>query len=322
MGRYLTKRILISIPIFFVITLVVYFLSNRAPGGPMDVVAASSGTLTLEELDMLKASYGLDKPLLTRYGIWLGGMMRGDLGMSYAYGKPVGMLVAERVGPSLLLNFTALIISMILGIGLGIVSACKQYSKFDSVVSGYSYLSQSIPGFFSAFLLIFLFAATLRLLPTSGMYDVDSKSLGALARHMVLPVTALSLGTSGIFIRQSRSAMLEVLNEDYIRTARSKGIRRRAVIVNHAIRNAMLPVITVVGMCMTSMVSGSVVVEQIFGWPGIGSLMMTAIEKRDYPIIMGLTVVISIAVLVINILLDIVYAALDPRISFASGASK
>jgi len=320
MRRYLMKRVLISIPIFLVITLLSFVLSDMAPGGPVEALAASSGTLTVEEIDALKVRLGLDKPMAERYVLWLGDLFQGDLGNSYAYGKPVMYLIGERIGPTLMLSSVSLLLAIIIGVPLGILSACKQYSAADSVTSGYAYLTQSVPGFFVAFLLIFAFAAKLKIFPTSGMYDPNTKSLASLARHMVLPALAGCFGTMGIFIRQTRSAMLEVMNEDYMRTARSKGIRKSQVIVRHAIRNAMMPVVTVVGMCVMFMVSGSLIIENMFAWPGIGSLMMTAIGKRDYPIIMGITVLISISILVINLVMDVVYALLDPRISFGAAA--
>lgn len=318
MKKYIIKRILISIPIFLIITFVVYILSNLAPGGPIEVIAANSGKLSPEDLEALKISYGLDKPVLVRYGFWLMDLFHGDLGDSYSFGKPVALLISQRIGPTLLLAGVSLLISILIGIPLGIVSACKQYSKTDTITSGYSYISQAMPGFFIAFILIYIFAAKLGWLPTSGMYDSGEKSVFGLVKHMVLPVIASSFSIIGIFIRQTRSATLEVMNEDYIKTARSKGISKKRVILKHAVRNAMLPVVAVIGMCVANLLSGSVVVEQIFGWPGTGSLMMTAIEKRDYPIIMGLTVLIAAMVLIVNLLLDIVYAALDPRISFGS----
>jgi peptide/nickel transport system permease protein len=203
-----------------------------------------------------------------------------------------------------------------------VAAACRQYSRFDAFVCAYTYITKSVPGFFVSFVLIGVFVAILGVLPSNGMYDPNVKSLGSLARHMVLPVAASSIGMAGIFARQSRGAMLEVMGEDYIRTARSKGIKRSAVIFRHAFRNALLPVVTVVGMVVAFIVSGSVIIESIFAWPGIGSLMMTAVGKRDYPVIMGLTVLISATVLVVNLVMDVVYALLDPRISFGKAGAK
>lgn len=319
MVKYLTKRVLMAVFIFLGITLIVYGVSNIAPGGPLDVLAAS-GNLSKEDLNALKVSMGLDKPVIVRYILWLGDLFRGDLGTSYSNSQPVITLINQRFFPTILLGGVSLIVSMLIGIPLGVISACKQYSKIDSITSAYAFLTQATPSFFICFFLIYIFATKLNWLPASGMYYNDRpQTIGALAIHMVLPVIVMSFSTIGAYIRQTRSALLEVLNEDYMKTARAKGISKRKVILKHGLRNALLPIVTATGMQITFLVGGTVIVEQIFAWPGLGSLMMTGISTRDYPVIMGVTVVISSVVLILNIVLDIVYALLDPRISLEGG---
>jgi len=224
-------------------------------------------------------------------------------------------MIAQRIGPSLLLSLTALAITIILGIALGLASAYRPYSFWDTLSSGLAFIGSSVPSFFVSLLLIYFFAVNLGWLPAQGMYSASgNKNLGDLLRHMVLPVFVMVLQSCGAYIKQTRGSVLEVMNEDYIKTARSKGISESRVTWFHTLRNAWIPIATQVSLSVPYVIGGAVVTEQIFGWPGLGSLMVQAINTRDYNLIMGITVLISIVVLFANLVLDIVYAYLDPRI--------
>lgn len=313
MLKYIVKRIMLSVPIFIGITLLVFILSNLAPGSPADVIA-QAGNLTEEAYRELEIALGLDKPLLVRYGIWLFDLLRGDMGNSTSNFAPVSSLIAIRIGPSVLLTGTSIIMAVILSIPLGIMAAYKPYSVWDNVSSAVSFLGSSLPSFFVSLTMIYIFSVKLGIFPAQGMYSAGSESLADLIHHLFLPAFIVCVLNMGPFVKQTRGAILEVLNEDYIKTARAKGLREHVVIVRHALRNALIPVVTTIGMTIPMLVGGAVVTEQIFSWPGMGSLMVNAINTHDYNVIMGVTVVISVAVLLVNLFLDILYTYLDPRV--------
>lgn len=313
MVKFVLKRILISIPIFIAITIMVFILANMAPGSPADVIA-SSGQLTEEAYRDLKISLGLDKPVIVRYLIWLNDIIHGNLGISTNTSQPVAHLISQRIGPSLILTGSAILISIIISIPLGIMAAYKPYSFWDNLSSAISFFGVSAPNFFISLVLIYIFAATLKVLPAQGMYFTGSKTFSALLIHLFLPSLVLSIQLLGSFVKQTRGSILEVLNEEYVKTARSKGIREIAVIIRHVLRNALIPIVTTIGMTVPFLIGGAVITEQIFSWPGIGSLMVISVNTRDYNTIMGIVVLVSTAVLVINIIMDIIYSYLDPRI--------
>lgn len=311
---YILKRIAVSIPIFLGITIIVFLLSNLAPGGPMDILAAS-GNLTSAQLADLEHSMGLDKPVLVRYGLWLWDVLHFDLGTSDKTSQDVAMMIGQRIGPSLLLSLTSLLITMVLGIGLGLLSAYKPYSFWDTLSSALAFLGSSVPSFFVSLVLIYLFAVRLGVLPAQGMYSPSSgRAFGDLVRHMALPVFVMVLQSCGGYIKQTRGSVLEVMNEDFVKTARSKGISEGQVTWFHTLRNAWIPIATQLSLSVPYVIGGAVVTEQIFGWPGLGSLMVQAINTRDYTLIMGITVLISVVVLAANLMLDVAYGFLDPRI--------
>ena len=313
MIKYILKRILLAIPTFFGITALVFVLSNLAPGSPADVLA-SSVSLSEEGYQQLKESLGLDKPIVVRYGIWLADFVQGDLGQSTRTNTPVFGIIKERLGASLLLTVTSLIVCLLISIPLGVMSAVKQSSGWDTFSSVLSFLGTSIPGFFLSLILVYFFAAKLGWLPATGMYEPNgAHTFGQLVRHMIMPVFVLSFGMCGDFIKQTKGSMLEVINNDYVKTARSKGLKNRIVVIKHVLRNALIPVVTMVSLTVPFLLGGAVVTEQVFSWPGIGSLMVLSITARDYNAIMGVTVVIAAGVLICNLVLDLVYAKLDPR---------
>lgn len=314
MIRYLIKRFLVAIPTFLGITIIVFFLSNMAPGGPVDVLAANNN-LSPEAYEQLKVSLGLDKPVLVRYGIWIGDFLQGDLGTSTRTNTPVSKVIGERVGASLLLTLSGLLFCLLISMPLGIMSAYKEGSAWDKAGSVVAFLGSSLPGFFISLLLVYTFAAKLGWLPATGMYTANGgHSIGDLLAHMVMPTFVLGFTMCGEFIKQIKGSMLEVLSDEHVKTARSKGLRERAVVIKHVFRNSLIPMITLISLTVPFLLGGAVVTEQVFGWPGLGSLMVLSINARDYNAIMGVTVFIAAGVLICNVILDLVYARLDPRI--------
>lgn len=312
--KYIIKRLLIAIPTFLGITILVYILSSFASGSPLDMLLQNP-YITPEEIERKRIEFGLDQPVIIQYFNWLKMLFQGNLGFSYRANLPVLDMILERLGPTLLLTFTATIFSVLIAVPLGIMSAYKPYSLWDYASSGLSFIGSATPNFFAGMILIYLFAVQLKILPIGGMYDSSGiRSFPILLKHLIMPALVLSLQQVGRLIRQTRGSMLEVLSEDYIRTARAKGLKERTVLIKHGMRTALIPVITELGMMIPFLIGGAVVTEQIFGWPGLGSLMVMSISARDYPVIMGITVLVAVAVLVGNILTDIIYSIIDPRI--------
>ena len=313
--KYIAKRLLIAIPTFLGITVLAYFILNLAPGSPLDALLADP-KISPAELERKRIALGLDKPVVIQYFSWLNLLLHGDLGFSYSTQRPVAAMIGERLPATACLAGASILLSLIVAIPLGIYAASKPNSKRDYVSGGISLLMMATPNFFVGLVFIYLFAIVFKILPSGGMHDsAGVKSGAALMRHMIMPCLVLSFQQIGGWVRHMRSSMLEVMQEDYIRTARSKGLKKWGVIYKHGLKNALIPVITVVGMSIPSLVGGAVITEQVFGWPGVGSLMVTAINGRDYPVIMGITVMIA-AVLIANILTDVAYGLLDPRISY------
>lgn len=316
MKKYVLRRLLVAIPTFLGTTLIVFVMSQLAPGGPMDQLTAGV-EMTQEAYDALKASLGLDRPIIIQYLSWLSGFFHGDLGVSYRTNLSVMATISQRIGPTLLLTLTSMVISLLIAVPLGILIARHPYGKLDYLANGFSFLGQAVPNFLFSLVLMYLFGVYLNWLPITGMNSPDSTSLADTLRHIILPCSVLCWRQIAAYMRYTRSSMLEVFNLDYVKTARAKGISERRVILRHVFRNAVIPVITAVGMRVPALIGGTVVVEQIFGWPGVGSLMIDSISYRDYPVIMGITCMIAAVVLITNLVMDLIYAALDPRISYS-----
>lgn len=314
MGKYILKRILIAIPVLIGITIIDYALMSLA-GSPLDMI---QGARVSEAAKAAKsASLGLNQPVYLQYFTWLGQIFTGNMGTSIQNHEAVTALIGTHLGPTLLLMGISLLISILIALPAGIYSATHQYQKGDYTVVGLSFLGTSIPSFFLALVLIYFFSVRLNILPSSGMTTLGAAGgAGDIALHMIMPVTVLVVSMTGTNLRYIRSAVLEILQQDYLRTARAKGIGRFRVINKHALRNALVPVITVFGMEIPALFGGAIIVEQVFSWPGLGLLTMSAIIARDYPVIMGVSLVSAVVVLLGNLLTDILYAAADPSIQY------
>lgn len=312
MGKYILKRILIAIPVLIGITLIDYAIMCLA-GSPLEMLKGpriSDAALQAKEI-----AAGLDKPLIVQYFVWLFQLLQGNLGYSMKSYEPVSAMIGSHIGPTLLLMGASLTLSLLIAVPAGIYSAVKQYSKGDYAVVTASFIGSSIPSFFLALILIYIFTVKLGILPSGGMNTLGMDgSVADTIRHMVLPVTVLAVSLAGSNIRYIRSSFLEILQQDYLRTARAKGIGYKRVIWKHAMRNALLPIVTVIGMQIPMLFGGAVIIEQVFSWPGLGLMTMTAIMGRDYPVIMGVCLLSAVVVLVSNLITDILYALVDPTI--------
>ncbi len=318
MTKYILRRILISIPVLLGITIIVFALINLAPGDPVaGQIDPTQGDFSTEYINAQRAQLGLDKPLPVQYVHWLGRILQGDLGYSLVNRRPIAELISKRIWGTLQLTISALIISTILGIAIGILSAIKQYSWLDYLATLFSFGAVSVPGFFLSLGLIYIFALKLKWLPTSGMRTLgDEPTLWDQVRHMIMPVSVLAVSAMAPLVRYARSSMLEILGLGYVSVARAKGLRERVVILGHAFPNALIPLVTVVGLRLPSLFGGSVIVEQIFHWQGMGTLNIGAVMDQDYSLLMGLNMISAILVLGANQLADIAYAMVDPRISY------
>ena len=312
MGKYILKRILIAIPVLIGITIIDYGIMCLA-GSPLEMLQGPR--VSEAALEAKKIAMGLDKPVYIQYFVWLGQLLRGNMGYSIKSYQSVSAMIGSHLGPTLLLMGVSLLVSLLLAVPAGIYSAVHQYSKGDYAVVTVSFLGSSIPGFFLSLLLIYLFTVKLKVLPSSGMVTLGTGGgAGDIARHMVMPVMVLAASMAGSNIRYIRSAMLEILQQDYLRTARAKGIGRFQVIYKHALRNALVPIVTVIGMQIPLLFGGAIIIEQVFSWPGLGLMTMSAITSRDYPVIMGVCLLSAVVVLVANLVTDIMYALADPTI--------
>jgi peptide/nickel transport system permease protein len=320
--KYLTKRLLVLIPTFFGITIISFMVMHLAPGEPIGVQADMNPKMTPEMRERLRAQYGLDKPIYIQYGRWLKGLAGLDLGRSFAPDRaPVWEKIKERLPVTILINSISLALILLIGIPIGVASAAGQGGLFDKVMTIIIFLFYAAPSFWVALILMLYFGVELGWLPISGLHSLMNYQDMSLfekiidwARHLFLPVVVSALGGLAGLSRYVRSSMLEVMRQDYIVTARAKGLPERTVIYHHALRNALLPLITILGLSLPGLIGGSVIFESIFAIPGIGQLMWTSVMSRDYPVLMGNLVIVSILTLLGNLLADIGYGLADPRI--------
>lgn len=315
MKRYILRRLFQLIPTLFGASILIFFLFALTPGDFVD----SNPRLTPERAIELKALYGLDKPALGRYFVWLGNIFKGNLGFSLQHQEPVTTLLNQYMWNSFLIALVSLILTWLIAIMIGVLSAAKQYSWFDSLVTLGVFAAMSFPSFFIGLLLIKFFAVDLPIFPVGGMFNTGSESVGLarvweVARHMVLPVIVLTMLSVGSLTRYFRTSMLDVIRQDFIRTARAKGLKERVVVFKHALRNASLPAITLLGFELPGLFAGAIITEKIFNWPGIGNIHLEALAIRDYPVLMGFTMFLAILTVLGNLIADILYAVADPRV--------
>lgn len=312
MMRYIVKRVLVAIPVLIGITLIDYIIMCLA-GSPLSMMQGPRVSQAAVEAKAIQL--GLNQPIYIQYFTWLGQLLNGNWGYSIKTHQPVLTMISQNLGPTLLLMGTSLVLGFIIAIPAGVYSATHQYKKGDYAAVTLSFLGTSIPSFFLSLILVYVFTVRLGWLPSDGMTTLGTGGgFWDVARHMVMPVLVLTASLAGSNIRYVRSSMLEVLQKDYLRTATAKGIGRGAVVRRHAVRNALLPIITVIGMELPMLIGGAVIVEQVFSWPGLGLLTMAAIMGRDYPVIMGVSLLSAVMVLLGNLITDILYAVVDPTI--------
>lgn len=323
MSQYVIRRLLQAIPLLFVISVLTFGIVEIAPGDATQMYINPERGADPEYLAQVRASLGLDEPVYVRYGAWLGKTLSGDLGFSFRTRRPVTLEIGDRLPNTLLLSGSALILSFIVAVPIGVISALKRYTFIDYLFSTLALVGISIPIFWSALLLLQIFAIQLDWFPGSGMQSVRESYTGVQAtldvlHHMILPTIVLSLAQLASWSRYQRSALLDVLGQDYIRTAYGKGLTNRRVILVHALRNSLIPMITLVGISIPSVVTGAYITETIFSWPGIGRLGVTSVSGRDYPVIMAVTMLSALLIVLGNLFADIAYAWADPRIRYDS----
>jgi peptide/nickel transport system permease protein len=319
MRAYIVRRVLMLFPLLIGLSLVMFLLLHLAPGDPATASMPPSALSNPAFVEQTRANLGLDKPLVVQYGYWLRNLATGDLGTAYGFNrKPVLDLIGERIWGTIQLQGAALTLGLLVAIPVGIISATRQYSLWDNSVTIGSFIGLALPSFWVALLLQVWIGVKLDLLPilSTGQATAD---WGERWKYFVLPVLVLTLPNIAYFARFMRSSMLETINHDYITTARAKGLGNRDVLYGHALRNSLLPMVTVIGLQLPQILGGAVIIEQIFAWPGVGLLAFDAIAKRDYPVILGITLVVGAGIMVTAVLVDIVYVLLDPRVSVAGG---
>ena len=316
MWSYIFKRILVAIPTLLIISFMIFSLLYITPGDPVLLMLGSGDTQSVsqEQYDAVRAELGLDKPFFERYMDFITGAVTGDLGTSYITGEDVFDTVMMRMPATLILTVASVLVGLLVAVPLGILAAVKHNSIWDSIATFLATIGVSLPKFWFGLVLIIYLSLRLKIFPSQGIAYIDRDGLGAFLSHLFLPAVSLGLGLAATQTRMIRSSMLEVLNQDYIRFAKSKGFKDKIVIIRHAFKNAMIPVVTVLGSEIGALLGGAVVTETIFSWPGVGRLAMNSIATRDYPMIQGNTLILCAIFLLINLFVDIIYAWLNPRI--------
>jgi peptide/nickel transport system permease protein len=322
MNRYILRRIFQAIPVLIGITIITFVFTELAPGDAVSsMILSQQDSLSDVDVEGLRAKYGLDQPAPVRYLQWVGGIATGNMGVRIRSRVPVATEISRRLPATLQLMFSALTIAVLLGIPLGVLSALKQYSRLDYLLTSFVFVGISVPGFFAALAAIYLFGVKLDWFPTSGYSTIGANlgfwsSIGDRLRYLTLPALVLGLESMASIMRYTRSSMLEVIRLEYMVTARSKGLSRYVVLIRHGLRNALLPVITVIGLRLPTLFGGAIIIETIFNWPGMGILYLDGVVTRDYPLIMGMVLVSAVLIVISNLITDLTYAIADPRIRY------
>jgi peptide/nickel transport system permease protein len=313
MAAFIAKRLLATIPVMLVVALIIFLLLFLTPGDPAIVIAGDHATT--DDIARIREQLGLNQPFYLRFLMWLGQLARGDLGVSIFSNMPVSQLILQRAEPTLSLALTTMLIAIPTAIFLGVVGAAKARTWVDRAVMLFAVIGFSMPIFVLGYCLIYLFAIELDLVPVQGFASIR-QGIGPFLRSMILPALTLSVIYIALLARITRTSMLEVMHEDYIRTARAKGVGEIKILIFHGLRNAAVPIVTIIGISTALLISGSVVVESVYNLPGVGRLLIDAIAKRDYPVIQGVVLAFSFLYVFVNLLVDIAYAFLDPRIRY------
>jgi len=313
---FIIRRTLVLIPTLLVTTMIIFGMMQLMPGDPTDIFISPNVTMTEQERQNLLERYGLDEPLHIQYVTWLTNFFQGDMGRSFNYGQPVWEVIKVRIGPTALLAGTSLLLALVVSIVFGTISAVRQYTMLDNVVTGASFFGVSLPDFWFGLILIFIFPVSFGVLPSGNMTSVEGGGVVDVLRHMILPVIVLSTAQTAILTRYMRSSVLEVLHEEFVSSARAKGLSEWVVIVKHVMRNSMMTIVTIIGLSLPFFVSGSLIVEQVFSWPGLGQFFWRSVTQRDYPVIMAVLTMTSFLTLLGNFLADLAYGFLDPRIQY------
>jgi peptide/nickel transport system permease protein len=318
MSQFILRRFLSAVPTLILVTFLIYLFINLAPGDPVTALIDPMASGFDEEfLQATRERLGLNRPLPVRYLIWLKEVLRGNLGYSDFTGQSVLERIAQRFGATVRLTLAGFLLAVAIGVPVGIISSIRQYSILDYVVTVLSFLGVSIPVFFLGMLGIFIFSLRLKVLPTAGMSSLaETSTLTDALAHLVMPAMVVGLASAASYARYTRACMLEVLGLDYLRTARGKGLKERWVILKHALPNALMPIITLMGLTLPRLFSGAVITETVFAWPGMGRLLVDSVRTRDYTLLMGITLIIAILVFLGNLMADILYAYADPRVKY------
>jgi peptide/nickel transport system permease protein len=309
--EYVIRRVLATVPVMLVVSVIVFLLIHLAPGDPVLLIVGDFATP--EQIAQTRAALGLDQPLWHQFVVWVGNVVRGDFGVSLFNQMPVSQLLGQRIGATLSIAFFTILVAVLLSIPLGVLAAYRAGSWIDRLVMVFAVCAFSMPVFLTGYLLVYTFALKLQWLPVQGYRGIAEGVLPWL-KHLVLPATVLGLLNSALIIRFTRASMLDVLGEDYVRTARSKGLSETVVVLKHALRNALVPIVTVIGLTVALMIGGAVITETVFGLPGVGNLVVSAVLRRDYPVIQGTLLVIAAIYVLINFSIDLLYAVVDPRV--------
>ena len=313
MLAYVIRRLLLLIPVLVIVGVIIFGLMHFIPGDPASVMLGRDATQ--EQVDALRARLGLNEPLPVQFVTWFGNALRLDFGESLFLGMPVTQALLDRVQPTGLLTLYALILSIVIAIPAGVIAAVRANSLLDRLLMVVSISGVAIPGFFFGILLILLFAVILGWLPSGGYVGLDEDP-GEHFRYMALPTLALGFSAAGLLARLVRSTMLDVLNEEYVRTAFAKGLQERHVVVRHALRNAMIPILTIIGISLASMLGGAIVIETVFNIPGMGRLLVQSVTRRDFPLVQGAVLLIAVVEVLVMLLVDLLYAYVDPRVRY------